>query len=523
MMWLTARRAMGLLTVVPLLGACSSWYSTVGPELAAKQAEMRRLAPADTGTDPVTEGRIRDLLLSVEPDQLAVYKFDLEYDGDGKDMVEYVFHDVDRSGVQRAIVDHLKKAPPHDGIKVLSDVDDTIFGNLIDQRYPRLPKRTLYPGVLTFYNAMKYEPHRPDAGTFVHDGIAQVPITTLSARPNPIVGHLEKRSIASLIDLTRPTSSGPLALQLRPSALSGHATSSAVGTLETVFRNRLTLGLSFLGAPPKTALSPGEEPVDLLTDFLPNGQEDKIAEVKFMNFLSFASVYPEYRFVFVGDSGQADALTAQRILESGAVDGGPRVITTFIHDLKDRRNQTRTASPAFDRLAPTLRVDRASSNGRGVIVFRNYIDAAVIAFVHRTTLMNLITADELVAVTVAALQEFEAAGIDDVALRESLRREYRDDANTAADLLKPPEGTVDPAAEIRRLLSSQLWAERDASTTRSRARQTCGGATTGFGFSWSGSTADTGSASQTVPGPEEPLSGSSARHQGCLRRGCGCG
>ena len=30
--------------------------------------------------------------------------------------------------------------------------------------------------------------------------------------------------------------------------------------------------------------------------------------------------------------------------------------------------------------------------------------------------MNLITADELVAVTVAALKEFEAAGIDDVAL-----------------------------------------------------------------------------------------------------------
>ena len=313
-------------------------------------AEMRRLAPPDTGTDPVTEGKIRDLLLSVEPDQLSAFKFDLEYDGDDKDLVEYVFHDVDRASVQRAIVDHLQKAPPHDGIKVLSDVDDTIYGNLIDRRYPRSPNKTPYPGVLAFYNALKDEPHRSDAGTFVHDGIAQVPITTLSARPNPIVGHLEKRSIASLIDLTRPASPGPLGLQLRPSALSGHATSSTVGTLETVFRNRLAIGLSFLSAPPQTSLNPGEQPVDLLTDILPHGQEDKIAEVKFMNFLSFASVYPEYRFVFVGDSGQADALTAQRIVESGAIEGGPRVITTFIHDLKDRSNQKRPPSPAFDRL-----------------------------------------------------------------------------------------------------------------------------------------------------------------------------
>lgn len=456
MKWSTARRAMGLLIVVLLLGACSSWYSAVGPELAAKRAEMRRLAPAGTGTDPVTEGRIRDLLLSVEPDQLSLFKFELEYDGDDKDLVEYVFHDVDRSSVQRAIVDHLKKAPPHDGIKVLSDVDDTIYGNLIDQRYPRSPKKTPYPGVLAFYNAMKYEPHRPDAGTFVHDGIAQVPITTLSARPNPIVGSLEQRSIASLIQLTRPASPVPLALQLRPSALSGHAKSSALGTLQTVLRNRLTAGLSSPSASQKTSLNFGEEPADLLADVLPNGQEDKIAEVKFTNFLFFASVYPEYRFVFVGDSGQADALTAQRILESGEVDGGPRVITTFIHDLKDKQNRTRPPSPAFNRLPSTLRVNRASPNGRGVIVFRNYIDAAVIAFMHRTTLMNLITADELVAVTVAALKEFETAGIDDVALRESLRREYHEDANTAADLLKPPDGAVDPAAEIRRLLSTQL-------------------------------------------------------------------
>ncbi len=244
MTWPIARRVMGLMTVVMLSGACSRWFSTVGPDLATKLAEMRRLAPPEIGTDPVTEERIRELVLSVGPDQLSAFKFDLEYDGDDKDLVEYVFHDVDRAGVRRDILDHLKKAPPHDGIKVLSDVDDTIYGNLIDRRYPRSPNETPYPypGVLAFYNALKYEQHRSDTGTFVHDGISQVPITTLSARPNPIVGHLERRSIAGLIELTRPASPGPLGLQLRPSALSGHATSSAIGTLETVFRTAWPLG-----------------------------------------------------------------------------------------------------------------------------------------------------------------------------------------------------------------------------------------------------------------------------------------
>jgi hypothetical protein len=292
-------------------------------------------------------------------------------------------------------------------------------------------------------------------GTFTHDGIAQVPITTLSARPNPIVGHLEKRSITSLIELTRPLSPGPLALQLRPSALSGRAISSTLGTFETLFRNgltRVTTG-SFFGAALERSLDEDEQPEDLLNDLVPDGQENEIAEVKFMNFLAFASVYPEYRFVFVGDSGQADARAAQRIIESGNVKDGPRVITTFVHDLKDSSNQTRPSSPAFNRLPATQRVDRASTEGRGVIVFRNYIAAAVIAYTHRAKLKDLITADELVAVTVAALREFEAVTIDDFALRESLRREYRDDADIAADLVKPSGAAVDPAAEIRRLLA----------------------------------------------------------------------
>src|SRR4029453_9983640 len=104
------------------------------------------------------------LLLSVEPEQLSQFKFGLEYDGDDQDMVEYVFHDVDLPDVRASIVGHLSRAPKHDGVKVLSDADDTIFANLIDRRYRKSPKKAPYPGVLDFYNALKYEPHRSDGG-----------------------------------------------------------------------------------------------------------------------------------------------------------------------------------------------------------------------------------------------------------------------------------------------------------------------------------------------------------------------
>jgi hypothetical protein len=52
-------------------------------------------------------------------------------------------------------------------------------------------------------------------------------------------------------------------------------------------------------------------------------------------------------------------------------------------------------------------INELSASGRGVIVFRNYIDAALIAYTHSTTLENLINADELTKVTRAALTQFQ--------------------------------------------------------------------------------------------------------------------
>jgi hypothetical protein len=251
--------------------------------LADKIEVFKRLAPRaedsrlGAKTDERKELRMEGLLLSVAPKDLPLFKFALEYDGDYKDLEEYIFHDIDKKQYQDRIIEYFRTAPQ----QVLSDVDDTMYANLIDERYP---KKTLYPGVLEFYDSLKREPF----------DLPAIPVTTLSARPNPIAGKLEEASLEGLVKL----SGGKLC----PSALSGALVSAAAGTVETVLRAEL----------------------DPLSDKIPHGQEEKIGEVKFENFSRFSEVYPEYRYVFVGDSGQADALTAQLMATKALPEGTSR-------------------------------------------------------------------------------------------------------------------------------------------------------------------------------------------------------
>ena len=162
--------------------------------------QEQRMIRLGAKTDDSKELRMERLLLSVAPEDLPLFKFALEYDGDYKDLEEYIFHDIDNKEYQARIIEYFRTTPQPIGIKVLSDVDDTMYANLIDERYP---EKTLYPGVLEFYDSLKHEPFQ----------LRAIPVTTLSARPNPIAGKLEEASLKSLVKFTKE--------RLCPSALSG--------------------------------------------------------------------------------------------------------------------------------------------------------------------------------------------------------------------------------------------------------------------------------------------------------------
>jgi SHS2 domain-containing protein len=388
--------------------------------LADKIEVFRRLSPKADVTGPREELRMERLLFSIAPQDLTLFKFALEYDGDYKDVAEYVFHDIDDKERQDRIIEHFRTARREIGVKVLTDVDDTMYANFIDERYP---KKTLYPGVLEFYDALKREPFE----------LSAIPVTTLSARPNPVAGKLEESSLEGLVEKTHG--------RLLPSALSGALISSTAGTVESWLRANL----------------------DLLPNKVPHGQEDKIGEVKFQNFLHFSMVYPEYRYVFVGDSGQADSLTAQLMVTEKSMEGTSRVITTFIHDLRESKNDEKSGSSTFRNLRPDVLVGKNSAAGRGVIVFRNYIDAAVVAHMHSATLDNLITAEGLAGITRAALEQFHNLKTNfqgKESSRDRLRDEYREDAEEACHLLmKATPGSAaleENVKAIRGVLDSEL-------------------------------------------------------------------
>lgn len=369
-----------------------------------KAAAFCRVAARAEATWGPQELRLERLLVSVSPDELSLFKFGLEYDLDYKDMEEYVFHDVDDVEVRARMLRHLGLAP-FAGRKVLTDVDDSMYANLVDDRYP---KKTIYPGVLDFYEALAQEP-------WDHDGIV---LTTLSARPNPIAGLLEESSLEALFEHT--------GRRVRASGLSGEVVSSAVGTAQTLLR----------------------DPLDEFSYDVPDGEERAIGEAKFANFLNFAAVYPEYRFVFIGDSGQADALTAELMIATGD-SANPRVTAAFIHDLRPTSGTARGASPSFLGIDPALIVGPDSVRAPGIIVFRNYIDAAVQAYQNTDELDVLITADELARVTVGALGEFLKVPFEDGS--SVLRQQYREDATTALALLDGEHVLADSIRTLRQV------------------------------------------------------------------------
>jgi hypothetical protein len=54
---------------------------------------------------------------------------------------------------------------------------------------------------------------------------------------------------------------------------------------------------------------------------------DRIAAKKYANFVEFRALYPDHRFVFVGDSGQGDVAFGEMMLDD------PAAVAVFIHDV----------------------------------------------------------------------------------------------------------------------------------------------------------------------------------------------
>ncbi len=133
------------------------------------------------------EMAIRNIILGSTGEELRRLRNVLNLSGTYRDLPRLVFTDIDDPAIRAEIIDHIAAHQvPTDEIKVLSDIDDTVFARLHDKRYPG---KTRYPGVLAFFNALD---HAPDGSGESGD------LTFVSARPGLIAGIVSRFTRRSL-------------------------------------------------------------------------------------------------------------------------------------------------------------------------------------------------------------------------------------------------------------------------------------------------------------------------------------
>ena len=132
------------------------------------------------------ERAIHAVLLASTGTTLTAVKRWIDMAGDHRHLLHIVYSDIDDAGLRAQILAHIRREAA--GVQerrrlVLSDIDDTIYSNFGDRRWP---KKTIYPGVLRLYELLSR-----DAPVFVtarpadRTGIVEA-LTQLSLRKRGI-------------------------------------------------------------------------------------------------------------------------------------------------------------------------------------------------------------------------------------------------------------------------------------------------------------------------------------------------
>jgi hypothetical protein len=216
--------------------------------------------------------------------------------GDHRDLERLVFSFIKTKAVREVILEHIAAQAllaPTGEVKVLTDVDDTVFGSLHDEQHP---EGVVYPGLLAFWAAL-------DSGVDGEDPVGD--LTFVTARP-----------------------AGP----------------------NGVLENRLRRTLSEYGAGRHSVLTGAVSGLR---------SHQAMAEAKLENIAKLAQLFPEYSYVFIGDSGQGDVIVGKALL----AEYGEKIDAVLIHDVKDH-----------DEAA------RAELNEAGIFLFDTYVGAATKAY-----------------------------------------------------------------------------------------------------------------------------------------------
>lgn len=175
-----------------------------------------------------------------------------------------------------------------------------------------------------------------------------------------------------------------------------------------------------------------------------------MARMKVANYAVYHTLFPEFRIVWLGDSGQGDILVGHAMLEMHArwVDeqqrhhqhnpGSPKVVVlpprplVLIHDLRHSNQQ-----PYNDAAA------RADLSGKGIFLFDSYVDAAAIAYQH-----GMLSASGLDYVVGSAADDLTRQTFVSTAQEMARRREFHEATARAQALVKAAAAAVSPGSGV---------------------------------------------------------------------------
>jgi hypothetical protein len=314
-----------------------------------RAALVRALQEGRTGA--MDERAIRAIFLGTRGAALTELKAALDTGGHYRDVHQLLFRDIDDPRVLFDILEHIER----EGLASPSG-EVKVLSDIDDTFYAnwkdkRYPGKTVYPGVLELYAELDRGPG--EAPGRIGD------ITFVTARPGDRAGLVE----------------GATHKALRERGVG--ASTVLCGSLTCIIGNQA------------------------------------IAGKKLENFRQYRMVYPEYGFVFIGDSGQGDVYFGENIrsLARDAVKG------VFIHDV-----------------VSTSEGAREDFRKRGVFFFDTYVGAAWEAY-----RLGLIQREGLARVAAAAVAQMRAIAFETPAQRDARMAELVSDIDKVRDELLPEE------------------------------------------------------------------------------------
>jgi len=130
------------------------------------------------------EEAICRIFVSTSGNELDVLKSKMESGVAFEDLHNLIYHDIDDKGIREKILAHFKaNTPTKASLKILSDIDDTIYANWKDEKYR---KKTPYPGMVQLLKRLNQS----------DDGGSRSDLVFITARPKEptkiAVRHAEK-------------------------------------------------------------------------------------------------------------------------------------------------------------------------------------------------------------------------------------------------------------------------------------------------------------------------------------------